>query len=315
MTLRHDARREYFDGRLSKLEYAARLRELNRHLEEYCSFIASTELSAITLTAGGEVILESGLAPVRFSCALDDLGTAPMATLAIGRYEPLEMKTLLLLLSHAATFFDVGANVGWYSLHAAALFPSLEITAFEPVSASYDQLRRNIALSGVDVKAERLGMSDTSGSATIHVSPTLSAAASLTPSRSYEDHVGETIHLTTLDEYSSASSRPIDVLKADVEGAELLVLQGGTDTIRRDRPAVLAEMLRLHSKPFGYHPNEIINLMTTLGYRCFASSGSRWTPFSSMDEETVETNFLFLHEDQHASLMQSVLDLVDQGSV
>jgi hypothetical protein len=105
----------------------------------------------------------------------------------------------------------------------------------------------------------------------------------------------------------------LDVLKADVEGAELFVLRGGLETIRRDRPAILAEMLRIHSAPFGYHPNEILDLLHPLGYQCFASTEQGWLPFSVMDEETVETNFLFLHEERHALVRPNVLALTDEA--
>lgn len=271
---RHELRRRYQQGQLSKHQYGADLREFNRDLEEYCSFIATTNIASITLT-GNEVMLESRLAPVRFSCLLDDIGTPPLATLALGSYEPLEMATLLLLLGQARTFFDVGANIGWYSVHAAALFPLLDITAFEPISSSYRQLRHNLDGNGLTVRTEPIGLSDSETTATMHVSPTLSGAASMHPSRSYADQVVETVHFSTLDIMAAGRTSAIDVIKVDVEGAELSVLRGGVTMLEADRPAVFAEMLRLHSRPFGYHPNEILVLMASLGYHCLADRGQR----------------------------------------
>lgn len=74
----------------------------------------------------------------------------------------------------------------------------------------------------------------------------------------------------------------------------------------------MAEMLRMHSAPFGYHPNEIIELMASLGYSCHASTEAGWRPFERMEEETVETNFLFLHRDRHAGLVAEWWD-AEQG--
>ena len=131
----------------------------------------------------------------------------------------------------------------------------------------------------------------------------MAGAASLHLSREYDDELTETIALTTLDALADEFRIEPDVIKIDVEGAELLVLRGGVETLKRNRPAVLAEMLRIHSAPFGYHPNEIIDLMDSLSYRCFSSTGDHWEPFTSMTADTVETNFLFLHTDRHAELV------------
>jgi len=63
-----------------------------------------------------------------------------------------EPETLVWIRSFRpdAVFFDVGANVGVYSLFAASLFPSMEIYAFEPLPANYLRLKENIALNGFE---------------------------------------------------------------------------------------------------------------------------------------------------------------------
>jgi hypothetical protein len=59
-------------------------------------------------------------------------------------------------------------------------------------------------------------------------------------------------------------------------------------------------MLRKWSAKFGYHPNDIINLFKDLNYSCFSLKEDKLSPFFNMNEETIETNFFFLHNDQHA---------------
>jgi hypothetical protein len=58
-------------------------------------------------------------------------------------------------------------------------------------------------------------------------------------------------------------------------------------------------MLRKWSARFGYHPNEIIQLLASLGYRCFYASQDRLIGLLAMDETTKATNFFFLHVDKH----------------
>lgn len=53
-------------------------------------------------------------------------------------------------------------------------------------------------------------------------------------------------------------------------------------------------MLRKWSAKFNYHPNDIIQLLAGIGYRCFTAQNDKLVPFSRMDENTTETNFFFL---------------------
>ena len=92
----------------------------------------------------------------------------------------------------------------------------------------------------------------------------------------------------------------MDFIKCDVEGAELLVFKGGRQSIERDKPIVFAELLRKWSAKFNYHPNEVLELFRDLGYLCFSVKNGRLAEFSLMDEATLETNFFFLHRQEHA---------------
>ena len=58
----------------------------------------------------------------------------------------------------------------------------------------------------------------------------------------------------------------VDFIKIDTEGAELFVLRGGLETIKKHRPAVLCEYWAPNTAQFGYHPDAITSLMETLGY-------------------------------------------------
>jgi FkbM family methyltransferase len=303
MTL-HELRAQWQDGALDKRSYAEQLREQHQVLNEYAAFIEGTTVAALEL-AHGEVTMLSRWAPARFYCDFADLGTPPTVSVAFGEYEPMEMTILLRLLESAEAFLDIGANIGWYAIHASALFPKLKVVAVEPVLATHAILTRHIALNNSAVIPVHQGVSDKAGSAVMQVPQTMAGAASLHLSREYDDELTETVSLTTLDAIAEDWQIAPDVVKIDVEGAELLVLRGGMATLERDRPAVLAEMLRIHSAAFGYHPNEILELMASLSYRCFASAGDRWQDFTTMTPETEETNFLFLHTDRHA-------DLIDQ---
>ena len=104
------------------------------------------------------------------------------------------------------------------------------------------------------------------------------------------------VRFGTLDEYFSANKLDrFDLLKADVEGSEILVLRGGRRTIEEFRPLIFLELLRKWSRPFGYHPNDAIRMLGNIGYRCFTFGKEGLIPFHEMNEETIEKNFFFAH--------------------
>jgi hypothetical protein len=92
-------------------------------------------------------------------------------------------------------------------------------------------------------------------------------------------------------------------MKIDVEGAELLVLQGGRETLARHKPLMFMELLRKWAKPFGYHPNDVIALLSREGYRCYSHQDGKLARFTEMTDESCETNFFFAHPERHQQWM------------
>jgi FkbM family methyltransferase len=176
------------------------------------------------------------------------------------------------------------------------------IFAFEPIPGTFGYLKRNIALNQVtSIYANNFGFSDNSGELVFYFHPEGSGSASSV------DIMGtgaaQKIHcrVQKLDEFvAKAGVSCIDFMKCDVEGAEFFVLKGGIDSIKRFKPIILTEMLRKWAAKFNYHPNEIIELMAEIGYRCFVSRNGKLEEFARIDEQTVETNFFFLHPQVHA---------------
>jgi hypothetical protein len=101
------------------------------------------------------------------------------------------------------------------------------------------------------------------------------------------------------DVFPSLGVNRLDFIKCDVEGSELLVFQGGYETIKKYKPMIFSEMLRKWASKFNYHPNKIISSLKDLGYRCFIIRNGQLNEFFKMDDKTLETNFLFLHAEKH----------------
>jgi len=298
-------RERWRSGELDKTSYAREMRSLHGVLAEYSALLADSRLRGIRISPD-DIFVESGWAPVAFHANFGDIGTPISVSLNFGDYEALEMALLDRLLEESQVFFDIGANIGWYTVHAAAMHPGIRVFAVEPVAATYAELVRNIELNELSVTALQLGVSDQPGSAQLQVPAGIAGASSLHLSRDYPDQRSELVALTTIDSLAAESDVDVDVIKIDVEGAELLAFRGGAAVLEKSRPAVIAELLRIHSAAFGYHPNDVLALMRDLGYRCFAATRDGWAPFASMDDDTVETDFALLHPDRHGDVIRTL---------
>jgi FkbM family methyltransferase len=84
-------------------------------------------------------------------------------------FEPETSRTLRFFFERAATFVDVGANFGLYSVLSALWNPNLEVVAFEPVPSIFDGLKKNILLNQLEgrVRCENVALSGESGRATL----------------------------------------------------------------------------------------------------------------------------------------------------
>jgi FkbM family methyltransferase len=301
MTL-EDVRQQFLLGRLTKHEYIRRMHELHARVFEYPAFIRDADIGSITISPDG-VILQTRDAGVRLEIDSVDERLIPIEITNFGSYETDETAMFLRLAEGIDVVFDIGANIGWFSLNTAIRYgSSADIYAFAPIPTTYGQLVRNIELNDAQsIHPNNFGFSDESSPKTFFYYPHGSGNAS-TADLSGRDDVEEIMcSVRTVDEYTRETGMLPGLIKCDVEGAELFVFKGGTETIGKALPIVFTEMLRKWAQHFGYSPNDIIDWFAALGYRCFTVQGPRLTHFGRMDDETAETNFFFLHEEKHAS--------------
>ena len=123
-----------------------------------------------------------------------------------------------------ATIFDVGGNFGQTATRFAEAFPSAAIYTFEPVKSSFEKLASAVA-PFPRIKPFNIGMGDTAGTASINITP--SAGSNSIKAVGAGIDTAE-IQIRTLDDFAAENGiRSIDLLKIDVEGYELQVLEGG----------------------------------------------------------------------------------------
>jgi len=151
----------------------------------------------------------------------------------MGMYDYNNMHLLQLLLAAVPepVFFDIGANVGAYSLVASEVAGS-RVFAFEPHPASFQLLERNIELNKrSNVTPLRVALSAETGDALLTDTPDLSTNSIL----AQESPNQESVPITTarLDDICGERDIRPSVVKIDVEGHELKVIEGFSKGLRR----------------------------------------------------------------------------------
>jgi FkbM family methyltransferase len=296
-----DQRRAFDQGALDRLALWKLFAERHRLMAEHAAALEGTEIAALVIEPSGlSATLKNGLS---FAMDADALREAPNIILAQGGYETFERALISRLARGAEVVFDIGANIGWYSLHIAQQEPQARIYAFEPVPTTHERLLANLArnVAGNRVTPVKDGLTDKPGSFDMFVPATSgSPAASLNELHPGEGSRRVSCRFTTLDQFVEDNGVDrLDFLKCDVEGAELRVLKGGVKSLERFRPMVVIELLRKWSAAFGYHPNDVLDLFAGLGYVCYGVGDRALTKIERVTDETPETNYVFLDPSRH----------------
>lgn len=300
MTSLQKMRDQYLSGSLSKPEYIQKMYQL-RHAQlfEYAKYLSKTDVESIEIRAG-KVIMTSKKYGVKMLCPEGDHRVAPVESLNFMSYEEKDACMILRLVPEQGVVFDIGANMGWYSLLIARQFKDCQVHAFEPIPKTNSFLKKNIEINNLpNIQAHHFGLSNESKDLTFYFYPEGSGNASSANLSERMDAELITCHVERLDDFIKVSGLKVDFIKCDVEGAELFAFQGAAETLKRDKPIVFTEMLRKWAAKFNYHPNEIIVLFLSLGYRCFYAEGGVLKELTEMTDETIETNFFFLNGEKH----------------
>ena len=208
-------------------------------------------------------------------------GDISQCTYVDGRYEPNEMYAMSGLLKAGMTMIDVGANAGIFTLMAAALVgPSGAVHSFEPSPRDLERLRANVNLNhlaNVAVHGEALGRR--TAKAMLTVSAAARPGHNTMGDLPYEDDAGAgsvEVNVTTLDDFArTAGLTQMDLLKIDVEGSETAVIEGGRESLRKFRPAIVLEANEAALRKLGSSVTEMLRLVRELGYavNVFGPSG------------------------------------------
>lgn len=181
---------------------------------------------------------------------------ASVRSCLLGSFEAELQKTFTDVVKPGDVVFDIGANVGFFTLLSASLVgPAGSVVAFEPLPEAAAYLHRHLVLNDItNVRVVGAAVSDRSGQGSFFVAQHNSLGRLA--------HDGRlSVDVVTIDEWLKRGIvPPPNSLKIDVEGGEDAVLRGARDLLSRHRPTVL---LATH----GYDRHEYCcTFLQNLGY-------------------------------------------------
>lgn len=211
-----------------------------------------------------------------------------------GRELPVE-NFLVQFLQEGNVCIDVGANVGFYTLLSSALVgESGKVYAFEPTPRTFAILSQNSA-DRKNVTRVNVALMDTEGKRDLIDYGTLKSGLNSVLSNSgfseeVQDGIESTvlsIEATTLDSYCLNHHIQPTFIKIDTEGAEEMVLKGGRKTLATHHPVLIIEVQRKT-------PQDVIALLTALGYQAYQFVGNTPVPYADGDV-LMCPNMLFMY--------------------
>lgn len=212
-----------------------------------------------------------------FLMKLDLSDWAQRMTFCLGRYYELGVLQVLdKVLGPGDAFVDFGANIGMVSLHARSLVGDAGVVhSYEPNPDCLRLLQEHVELNKLrNVFIHGCALSDTAGELPLSLTSEHTGTATLAPvpaaRRTYA------VPVRVGDEALIGISPK--VVKIDVEGFEVHVLRGLRDTLIRTAPFVITEVEETLLRRAGTTTQELISLMSSLGYRAYGI-GTRRTFF------------------------------------
>ncbi|PPS42325.1 hypothetical protein B1A85_14950 [Chroococcidiopsis sp. TS-821] len=148
--------------------------------------------------------------------------------------------------------FDIGANIGQTAIKFAQSFPQAKIFSFEPVTATFKQLKENTKnLSGIS--CFQIGLGSESGKYDIFLKSNSQCNSFVFDANNCISNASEEVIIKTVAEFCQENNiQKIDILKTDTEGFDLQVIQGAEALLKKNQVLfILSEV--------GFNPSDALH--------------------------------------------------------
>jgi FkbM family methyltransferase len=218
-----------------------------------------------------------------------------------GEVDPNEFSFLDRVLRPGMTMIDAGANEGIYSIFCRSKVGSQgRVIALEPSARERIRIERNKFLNGInDIEVIPVALSEQSGSVVLKLAEDRHAGHNTLGhfAAGWVQAKGEEIvPSATLDAIVDTEKLgQIDLIKLDIEGAELRALRGAERTLRRDHPALLMEVTEETLTTQGASAALLLNYVRQFGYALYEFSPATGLPVALTTPELQLIGVVALH--------------------
>ena len=193
---------------------------------------------------------------------------------------------LIQNLKSVDIFFDIGAHIGLVSLPAAKeMKQTAKVVSFEPSHKNFKHLKSHARNNSFEEKIilKQCLIGDKNCQKTFYFSNKESPINSIVKFEQNKNYKTEKLQQITLDSFCKKSGLIPEVIKIDVEGAEINVLKGAQNTLKKHKPIIYLSIHPRHIKELGSDINELIILIDEMGYKIEDFEGNK-IGYYSLDE-------------------------------
>ena len=179
--------------------------------------------------------------------------------------------------------FDIGAHIGLYALPASkVLAPQGRLYAFEPAKGNRELFKRHIQynkISNIEVMSDLVGNEQKQGvqffeTDLVHGMNTIVQESVVHKSGALQFH-RVLKNQICLDDFCRERGIKPEIMKIDVEGGELRVLQGARNVLEYARPLIFLSVHPTHLQHLGTSVRDLEKLLHTVGYAAYDQEGKR----------------------------------------
>ena len=171
------------------------------------------------------------------------------------------------------TFLDIGGHVGLYTLPIAKLLGAQgKVFVFEPGMRNYRYLKYHLEINNLkNVELLSVAFGEQEGQMLFFENKADFSGLNscVTPLKNPDQFDERSIEVTTLDRFCDRFKIVPDIMKIDVEGAELAVLRGGANSLKKYSPQIFLSVHPEHLEVLGHSISELESCICDLGYQAF----------------------------------------------
>lgn len=219
-----------------------------------------------------------------------------------GEYEKEVYDFAKKILLKGNTVLDIGSNIGYHSIHFASLVPNGKVYCFEPNSLLKSLIKNNFQLNNLDnFKIVESAVSDKNIVSDFLISDLSNTGLSVLTNK--KSHSTIEVKTVSLDYYFK--DQPIHLIKIDIEGSEMLAVQGMKNILTHQKPYLVIEIIEEQLNKFNTTCSAIYEFLFEMQYQAYQKIGNKYVKITNLKTEGY--SIFFIHTD-HSKHFQSLLN-------